>query len=127
MEVMNRFKGLYLVDRVPEELWMEICNIVQEVVTKSIHRKRNSRRQNGFVMRPYKQLRSEKQRKNREICPTEISRRNKKTFLNEQCKETKENNRMGKTRYFFKKTGDTKGTFHAKMGSMHHLGFAFVT
>ena len=70
---------------------------------------------------------SERQRKNREIWPVEISRRNKKTFLNEQCKETKENNRMGKTRDFFKKTGDTKGTFHAKMGSMYHLGFAFFT
>ena len=56
MEVMNRFKGLYLVDRVPEELWTDVCNIVQEVVTKSIQRKRNARRQNGFLMRPYKQL-----------------------------------------------------------------------
>ena len=40
MEVMNRFKGLYLVDRVPEELWMEICNIVQEVVTKIIQKEK---------------------------------------------------------------------------------------
>ena len=40
MEVMNRFKGLYLVDRVPEELWMEICNIVQEVVIKNIPKKK---------------------------------------------------------------------------------------
>ena len=45
-----------------------------------------------------------------------ITRRDKKTFLSDQCEETEENNRMGKTREFFKKIRDTKGTFHAKMG-----------
>ena len=47
-----------------------------------------------------------------------IARRDKKAFLSDQCKEIEENNRMGKTRVFFKKTRDTKGTFHAKMGSI---------
>ena len=47
-----------------------------------------------------------------------IARRDKKMFLSEQCKEIKENNRMGKTRDLFKKIRDTKGTFHAKMGSI---------
>ena len=47
-----------------------------------------------------------------------IARRDKKAFLSDQCKEIKENNRMGKTRDFFKKIRDTKGTFHAKMGSI---------
>ena len=47
-----------------------------------------------------------------------IARRDKKGFLSDQCKETEENKRMGKTRDLFKKTGDTKGTFHAKMGSI---------
>ena len=47
-----------------------------------------------------------------------IARRDKKAFLSDQCKEIEENNRMGKTRYLFKKTRDTKGTFHAKMGSI---------
>ena len=46
------------------------------------------------------------------------ARRDKKTFLTEQCKEIEENNRMGKTRNLFKKIGDTKGTFHAKMGTI---------
>ena len=46
-----------------------------------------------------------------------IVRRDKKTFLSEQCEEIEENNKMGKTRNLFKKIGDTKGTFHAKMGS----------
>ena len=47
-----------------------------------------------------------------------IARRDKKAFLNEQCKEVEENNRIGKTRDLFKKIRDTKGTFHAKMGSI---------
>ena len=47
-----------------------------------------------------------------------IARRDKKVFLNEQCKEIKENNRMGKTRNLFKKIGDTKGTFNARMGTI---------
>ena len=47
-----------------------------------------------------------------------IARRDKKAFLSDQCKEMKENNRMGKTRHLFKKIGDMKGTFHAKMGSI---------
>ena len=57
----------------------------------------------------YKHLNAEFQR---------IARRDKKAFLNDQCKETKENNRMGKTRDLFKKIRDIKGTFHAKMGSI---------
>ena len=57
----------------------------------------------------YKHLNAEFQR---------IARRDKKAFLSNQCKEIEENNRMGKTRDLFKKIGDTKGTFHAKMGSI---------
>ena len=57
----------------------------------------------------YKHLNAEFQR---------IERRNKKAFLSNQCKEIEENNRMGKTRYLFKKVKDTKETFHAKMGSI---------
>ena len=47
-----------------------------------------------------------------------IARRVKKAFLGDQCKDIEENNRMGKTSYLFKKTRDTKGTFHAKMGKI---------
>ena len=54
-EVTNRFKGLGLIDRLPEELWMEVHDIVQEVVIKTISKKkRNAERQNGCLMRPYK-------------------------------------------------------------------------
>ena len=54
VEVTNRFKGLDLIKRVPEELWMEVCDIVQEAVIKIIPRKRNAKRENGFLRRPYK-------------------------------------------------------------------------
>jgi len=56
-----------------------------------------------------------------------IARRDKKAFLNDQCKETKENNRMGKSRDLFKKIGDTKGTFHAKMGSIEDRNGMYLT
>ena len=52
MEVTNRFKGIDLIDKVLEELWTEVCNIVQEVVIKTIPKKRNAKRQNGFLRRP---------------------------------------------------------------------------
>ena len=52
VEVTNRFKGLDLIDKVPEELWMEVHDIVQEVVIKTILRKRNAERQNGCLRRP---------------------------------------------------------------------------
>ena len=53
VEVRNRFKGLDLIDRVPEELWMEVCDIVQEVVTKAI-KKKKCKRQNDYLRSPYK-------------------------------------------------------------------------
>ena len=65
----------------------------------------------------------EKQKRKGKICPLEcrvqrIAGRDKKAFLSDQCKEIEENNRMGKTGYLFKKIRDTKGTFHAKIGSI---------
>ena len=59
IEVTNRFKGLDLIDRVPDELWMEVCDIVQETGSRSPPRKRNAKRQNGCLRRPYKWLRKE--------------------------------------------------------------------
>ena len=53
----NRFKGLDLIDRVPEEQWMEVCNVVQEVLSKPSVRKRDAKRQNDCLRRPYTQLR----------------------------------------------------------------------
>ena len=93
----------------PEELLTEVHNTIQEAVIPS-PRKRNEKKQNGCLRRPYK---SEFGHLNAKV--QRITRRDKKTFLSEQCKEIEENNRMGKTRDLFKKIRDTKGTFHAKM------------
>ena len=66
VEVRNRFKGLDLIDRVPEELWMEAHDIVQQAVIKTIPRKRNAKKQNGYLRRPYKYLRKEEKQKVKE-------------------------------------------------------------
>ena len=63
VELTNRFKGLDLIDRVPDELWMEVHDIVQEAVIKTIPRKRNAKRQNSSLRRLYKQLRKEEKLK----------------------------------------------------------------
>ena len=89
--------------------------------------KRNAKRQNGCLRRPL-QI-AEKRRETKGKGEKEgyihlneefqrIARRDKKAFLSKQCKEIEENNRMGKTRHLFKKIRDTKGIFHAKMGSI---------
>ena len=62
----NRFKGLDLIDRVPDELWMEVCDTVQVAVIKNIPKKRNVKRQNDCLSRPYKQLRKEEKLKAKE-------------------------------------------------------------
>ena len=118
MEVRNRFKGLDLIDKVPDELWTEVHDIVQEIGIKTIPMgkkckkakwlsgealpiavKRREAKSKGEKER-YKHLNTEFQR---------IARRDKKAFLSDQCKETEENNRMRKTRDLFKKIRDTKG------------------
>ena len=66
VEVRNRFKGLDLIDRVPDELWTEVHDIVQEAVTKTTPRKRNAKRQNGCLRKPYKYLRKEEALKAKE-------------------------------------------------------------
>ena len=125
VEVRNRFKGLDLIDRVPDELWNEVRDIVKETGIKTnpmekkckkakwlsgealqIDEKRREVKSRGEKER-YFHLNAEFQR---------IPRRDKKAFLSNQCKEIEENNRMGKMRDLFKKIRDTKGTFHAKMG-----------
>ena len=127
MEVTNTFKRLDLIDRVPEELWTEVCNIVQETGLKTIPKKKKGKKANRLseealqiaVKRREAKSKGEKERHthlNSEFQRT--TRRDKKAFLSDQRKEIEENNRMGKTRDLFKKIRDTKGTFHAKMGSI---------
>ena len=124
-EVRNRFKGLYLKDREPDELWMEVRDIVQETGIKTIP-KRKKYKKAKWLSEETLQIavkRSERQRRKGKLYPFECrvpknSTRDKKAFLSDQCKEIEENNRIGKTRDLFKKIRDTKGTFHAKMGSI---------
>ena len=125
VEVANRFKGLDLIDRIPEELWNEVRDIVQERVIKTIPKKKKCKQAKWLSeetleiaekrreakgkgeKEQYTHLNAEYQR---------IARRYKKAFLSDQCKEIEEKNGMGKTRDLFKKIRDTKGIFHAKMG-----------
>ena len=126
LEVTNRFKGLDLIDRVPEELWMEIHDIVQEAVIKTIPKKKKCKKAKWFSEEALQIAENRKVKDNGEkeryaYLNAEfqrITRRDKKAFLSDQCKETEENYRIGKTRDLFKKIRDTKGTFHAKMGSI---------
>ena len=127
VEVTNRFKGLDLIDRVPDELWMEVRDIVQETGIKNIPMEKKCKKAKWLfeealqiaVKRREVKSKGEKERYTHLNAEFQrIARRDKKAFLNDQCKEIEENNRMGKTRGLFKKTRDTKGTFHTKMGSI---------
>ena len=127
MEVRSRFKGLDLIDIVPDELWTEVCNIVQETGIKTIPKKKKCKKAKWFseealqiaVKRREAKSKGEKERYTHLNAEFQrIARRDKKAFFSDQCKEIEEKNRIGKTRDLFKKIRDTKGTFHAKMGSM---------
>ena len=107
VEVINRFKGLDPVDGVPEKLQTEVCNIVQEAVTKTIPKKRKCKKAKWLseekALQISEERREAKHKGERERCTQlnaefqKTARRDKKTFLYGQCKETEENNRMGKT------------------------------
>ena len=111
----------------PEELWMEVHDIVQEAGIKTIPKKKKCKKAKRLSEEAlqiaekrrvaegkgekerYTHLNAEFQRR---------ARREKKAFFGDQCKETEENNRMGKTKDLFKKIRDSKGIFHAKMGTI---------
>ena len=108
----------------PEELWMEIRDIVQEAAIKTIPKKKKCKKAK-LLSEEALQI-AEKQREDKGKGEKErythlnaefqrIARRDKKDFLSDQSKEIEENNRMGNTRDLFQKIGDTKGTYHAKM------------
>ena len=115
----------------PIKLWMEVYDTVQETAIKTIPKKKKCKKakllskealqiavkrkaKSKGEKESYKHLNAEFQR---------IARRDKKAFLSHQYKEREENNRMGKTRHLFKKIRDTKGTFHAKMGSIKDIWY----
>ena len=116
VEVRNRFKGLDLIDRVPNELWNEICDIVQETGIKTSPKKEKCKKAKLLpeealqiaVKRSEAKSKGEKERYT--LLNAEFQRiagRDKKAFLNDQCKEIEESNRMGKTRDLFKKIRNT--------------------
>ena len=121
----NRFKSLDLIDRVPDELWNELYDIVQETGIKTIPMEKKCKKAKWLsgealqiaMERGEGKSQGEKERyKNLNAEFQRIARRDKKAFFSDQCKEIEEKNRMGKTRDLFKKIRDTKGTFHAKVG-----------
>ena len=104
----------------PEELWTEVHYIVQEVVIKTIKKKRKKAKwlceEALKVAEKRREVKGKGEKERYTHLNAEfqrIERRDKKAFLSEQCKEIEENNRMGKTRDLFKKIRDTKGIFHA--------------
>ena len=119
MEVRNRFKGLDLIDRVPEELWMEVCDIVQEAGIKTIPKKKKCKKAKWLSEEalPITEKRREAKGKGEKETYTHLNAesqriaRRDKAFLGDQCKETEENKGMGETRDLFKKIRDTKEHF----------------
>ena len=121
----DKCKVLDLVNKVPEELWTEIHNIVQEAANKAIPKKKKRKKAKWLsekavqIADKRRKVKSKGERErypqlNAELQRTE--RRDEKAFLNEQCKEIEENKRKDKMRGLFKKIGNIKGQFHPKMG-----------
>ena len=107
MEVTNIFKGLDLIDRVLEELWTEVCDIVQETVIKTILKKKKCKKAKWLseeALQIAEKRREAKGKGEKERYTNlsaefqRIARRDKKAFLSDQCKEIEQSNRMGKTR-----------------------------
>ena len=112
MEVRNRLKGLDLIDREPDELWMEVCDIVQETGIKTIPKEKKCKKAKWLseealqiaVKRREAKSKGKKERYSHLNAEFQrMARRDKKAFLSNQCKEIEENNRMGKTSDLFKK------------------------
>ena len=117
MYVRNRFKGLDLIDGVPEELWMEVCDIVQEAGIKTIPRERKHKKAKWLSEKALQIVVRRREAKSKEEKEKythlnaefqRIARIDKRAFLSNQCKEIEENNRLGKTSNLFKRIRDTK-------------------
>ena len=116
----NRFKGLDLIDRVPEGLWIKVCDIVQEVVIKTTSKERKYKKAKWLsedviqIAEKRREAKGKGENKRYIYLNAEFQRiawRDKKAFLSDQCKEMEENNRMGKTRDLFKKIREPREHF----------------
>ena len=116
-----------MIERVPEELWTEVHDIIQKAGVKTISKKKKCKKakwlsEEALQIAEKRREAKGKGEKERYIHFNaefqRIARRDTKTFLSDFCKEIEENNRIGKTRDLFKKIRDSKGTFHAKMSSI---------
>ena len=123
----NRFKELDLIECLKN--YRQVHNVVQEAVIKTISKKKKEKCKKAKWLSEEALQIAEERREAKDKGKKEsytylnaefqrIARRDKKVFLSDQCKEIEENNRMGKTRDIFKKIRDTKGTFHANMGTI---------
>ena len=100
VEVTNRFKGLNLIDRVPEELWTKVHNVVKEALTKTISRKKKWKKAKCLseealqIAEERSEMKKKKEGRKGKIYPFEciVSKREKKAFLSDECKEIEENN-----------------------------------
>ena len=110
-----------------EELWTEVCDIVQEAGIKTFPKKKKCKKAKWLseealqIAEKRREVKGKGEKERYTHLNAEfqrIARRDKKAFLSDQCKEIEENNRKGKTGDLFKKIRDTKGPFHAKMGSI---------
>ena len=111
----------------PEEVWMEVHDVVQEAVIKTIPKKKKCKKTKRLIEEALQIAEKRREAKGKEGKERythlnaefqRIARRDKKAFLSNRCKEIEDNSRMGKTRDCFKKVKDTKGIFHTKMGSI---------
>ena len=127
MDVRNIFRGLDLIDKVPDELWTEVCDTVQETGIKTIPMEKKCKKAKWlsgealYIAVKIREVKSKGEKGRYKHLNAEfqrMARGDKKYFLSDQSKEIEENNRMGKTRDLFKKISHTKGTFHTKMGTV---------
>ena len=127
VEVTNRFKGLNLIDRVPEELWMEVCDIVQERGIKTIPKKKKCKKAKWLSEEDLQIAEKRREVKGKggkerythwNVEFQRIAKTDEKDFISDQCKEIEENNRMGNTRDLFKKIRDTKGYLRVSLNTI---------
>ena len=113
----------------PDELWMEVCDFVEKTGSKTIPKKKQCKKPKWLskeaiqIAMKRREVKNKGEKKRYTHLNTEfqrIVRKDTKAFPSDQCKEIEENNRMGKARDLFRKVRDTKGTFHAKMGSIRN-------